>query len=71
GDAATAAAAGHTAVLNAAIGCGATLGGMLLARTGIAATMLSAGVVAAVAMALAQWQRFPTAAGTRDAPQSS
>lgn len=59
GDVATAAAAGHTAVLNGAIGIGATLGGVALQRAGVAATVLSAGGVAVVALALAWRQRFP------------
>ncbi|WP_447919544.1 MFS transporter [Achromobacter aegrifaciens] len=70
GNAATSAAAGHTAVLNGAIGIGATLGGIMLAKTGIAGTILSAGVVAAIAMALALRQWFPATAGTSDTPQS-
>ncbi|QKH39163.1 MFS transporter [Achromobacter pestifer] len=70
GNAATSAAAGHTAVLNGAIGCGATLGGIMLAKTGVAGTLLSAGAIAAIAMALALRQRFPAAAGSCNAPQS-
>ncbi|MBD9473385.1 hypothetical protein IB268_10750 [Achromobacter sp. ACM01] len=53
-----------------AIGRGATLGGIMLAKTGVAGTLLSAGGIAAIAMAFALRQRFPATAGSCDARQS-
>lgn len=53
GNAATPAAAVHTAVLNGAIGIGATLGGIMLNVAGVAGTILAAGLVAAIALLLA------------------
>lgn len=52
------------------IGCAATLGGIMLAKTGVAGTLLSAGGMAAIAMALALRQGFPATAGSCDARQS-
>ena len=70
GNATASTAAGHTAVLNGAIDRGATLGGIMLAKTGVAGTLLSAGGIAAIAIAFALRQRFPTQAGSCNAPQS-
>ncbi|WP_175163746.1 hypothetical protein [Achromobacter aegrifaciens] len=42
----------------------------MLAKTGVAGTLLSAGGIAAIAMAFALRQRFPATAGNCDARQS-
>lgn len=59
GSAATPAAAVHSAVINAAIGIGASLGGRILPVSGVSGVMLAAGLVVFVPFALTVLQSAP------------